>query len=41
MYNIALVVYQDQKEFILGNAQMPIEDLLDLVKDYEQQSVSY
>ena len=41
LFNISLVVFQDQKEFVIGNAQMPIEDILDLVEDYEKQKRGY
>jgi hypothetical protein len=36
MFNISVVMYQNNQEFVIGNAQMPIEDLCDLVTDYEE-----
>lgn len=41
LFNVALVVYHEQREFVLGNAQLPVEDLLNQVSDWEQQRVSY
>ena len=41
LFNISVVVYADQREFVIGNAQMPIEDLCDLVEDYDKQHGGY
>ena len=41
MFNISVVLYQNNQEFVIGNAQMPIEDLCDLVTDYEECKNQY
>jgi len=41
MFNISVLLYQNQQEFVIGNAQMPIEDLCDLVTDYEDCKNQY
>ena len=32
---------KDNREFIIGNAQLPMEDLSDLVKDYQMKTGGY
>ena len=34
---MSLVLYQDSREFVIGNSQLPIEDLCDLVSDFENK----
>lgn len=41
LFNLSLALYQDGREFVIGNAQLPMEDLADLVIDYEQKQRSY
>jgi hypothetical protein len=36
MINISLVIYDNHKEYVIGNAQLPIEDLVDMVDHYHQ-----
>jgi len=31
------VIYDNSKEFVIGNAQLPIEDLQDMVDNYYSQ----
>ena len=38
---MSVALYQDNREFIIGNAQLPMEDLADLVKDYQDKSGGY
>ena len=37
LFNLSLVIYDNNKEYVIGNAQLPIEDLLDLVENYQSQ----
>lgn len=30
-FNLSIVLYDDRKEFVIGNASLPIEDLVDAV----------
>ena len=41
LFNLSLALYQEGREFVIGNAQLPMEDLADLVKDYEDKQRSY
>jgi len=34
MFNLSVVVYEDSKEFVVGNAQLPIEDIVELISGY-------
>ena len=40
-FNLSVVLYQNQQEFVIGNAQLPIEDLCDMVTDYEKMQNSW
>lgn len=35
LFNISVVIYDSNKEFVIGNAQLPIEDILDIVNNYD------
>ena len=37
LFNLSLVIYDNNKEFVIGNAQLPIEDLIDVVDNYQSQ----
>jgi hypothetical protein len=37
MFNISLIIYDNHKEYVIGNAQLPIEDLVDIVDHYHKQ----
>jgi hypothetical protein len=37
LFNISVVIYDGSKEFVIGNAQLPIEDLVDVVDNYHAQ----
>ena len=41
LFNLSVALYQDNREFIIGNAQLPMEDLADLVLDHDQRQRSY
>jgi precorrin isomerase len=34
LFNISVVIYDGNKEFVIGNAQIAIEDLIDMVDTY-------
>jgi hypothetical protein len=36
LFNISLVIHENNKEFVIGNAQLPIEDLVDVIDIYSQ-----
>lgn len=38
LFNISLALYQENREFVIGNAQLPLEDLIDLVNDYNNET---
>ena len=38
---MSLVLYEDGKEFVVGNAQLPIEDLLELVESFANRTGVY
>lgn len=38
LFNISLALYQENREFVIGNAQLPLEDLIDLVDDYNNET---
>ena len=37
LFNISVVIYDQNKEFVIGNAQLPIEDLMDVVDNYQSK----
>lgn len=41
LFNMSVVFYQEGREFVIGNAQLPIEDITDLIKDHDQKARSY
>jgi hypothetical protein len=41
LFNVSVALYQDSREFVIGNAQLPLEDLNDLVKDYNAKTGGY
>lgn len=41
LFNLSLVLYQDNHEFVIGNAQLPMEDLADLVRDHDAKTRSF
>ena len=41
LFNISVALYQDNREFVIGNAQLPMEDLADLVRDHDERARSY
>jgi len=41
LFNMSVVLYQDSREYVIGNAQLPMEDLSDLVKDYQDKARGY
>lgn len=41
LFNISVALYQDNREFIIGNAQLPLEDLIELVNDFNNETGSF
>ena len=41
LFNLSVALYQDSREFVIGNAQLPMEDLADLVRDHDERARSY
>jgi hypothetical protein len=37
LFNISLVIFDNNQEYVIGNAQLPIEDLVDVVESYHSQ----
>jgi len=40
LFNISVVIFDNRKEFVIGNAQLPIEDLIDVVDNYQASIVN-
>ena len=38
---MSIALYQDNREYIIGNAHLPIEDLVDAILDYEGKKGTY
>jgi hypothetical protein len=38
---MSIALYQDNREFIIGNAHLPIEDLIDTIHQYEEKRGTY
>ena len=38
---MSIALYQDNREYIIGNAHLPIEDLVDTIMSYEQKTGTY
>ena len=38
---MSIALYQDNREYIIGNAHLPIEDLVDTIVNYEQKTGTY
>lgn len=34
LFNLSVVIYDSHREFVIGNAQLPIEDIVDVVDTY-------
>lgn len=41
LFNISIALYQDNREYIIGNAHLPIEDLLDTIHQHETKTGAY
>lgn len=41
LFNISIALYQDNREFIVGNAHLPIEDLIDTIEQYDNKTGTY
>ena len=35
MFSLSLVLYDEGREFVIGNAHLPIEDIVDLIENYK------
>jgi hypothetical protein len=38
---MSIALYQDNREYIIGNAHLPIEDLVDAILNYEEKKGTY
>lgn len=41
LFNISLALYQEGREFVIGNAQLPLEDISDLVNDFNNETNTF
>jgi len=37
LFNMSIALYQDNREYIIGNSHLPIEDLIDTIAQYESK----
>ena len=38
LFNMSIALFQDNREYIIGNAHLPIEDLVDLIGQYDAKN---
>ena len=41
LFNISVSLYQDNREYVIGNSHLPIEDLVETIMHHEQRQGSY
>ena len=41
LFNMSIALYQDNREYIIGNAHLPIEDLIDTILSHEEKKGTY
>ena len=41
LFNMSIALYQDNREYIIGNSHLPIEDLIDTILQFEQKNGTY
>ena len=42
LFNVSLVLYDaSNREYVIGNAQLPVEDLTDAIQNYNEEVGSY
>lgn len=41
LFNMSIALYQDNREYIIGNSHLPIEDLIDVILQFEQKNGTY
>ena len=41
LFNIYIALFQDNREYIIGNAHLPIEDLIDTISQFEGKNGTY
>lgn len=41
LFNMSIALYQDNREYIIGNSHLPIEDLIDVIMQYEQKNGTF
>jgi len=41
LFNMSIALFQDNREYIIGNAHLPIEDLVDLIGQYDAKNGTY
>ena len=35
LFNMSIALYQDNREYIIGNAHLPIEDLVETIEQFD------
>ena len=41
LFNISIALYDDNREYVIGNSHLPIEDLVDTILQFEQKNGTY
>ena len=41
LFNMSIALYQDNREYVIGNSHLPIEDLIDTILQFEQKNGTY
>lgn len=41
LFNLSIALFQDNREYIIGNAHLPIEDLVDTIQQFESKNGTY
>ena len=41
LFNMSIALFQDNREYIIGNAHLPIEDLIDTILQFENKNGTY
>lgn len=41
LFNMSIALYQDNREYIIGNSHLPIEDLIEMIQQFETKTGSF
>jgi len=41
IFNLSIALYQDNREYVIGNCHLPIEDLVETIEQHESRIGSY